>query len=300
MKKSLLVILALVLLPVLWYFLIKPFDYTIRVKSTASVGTINQSLKSWGNRLLQNSTVEQQESLNHLIQNITTPEHTYSYDWNLNSKNDSTTAIEIGIRSVENSFINRLKMPFSDTAFEGETKKTVLEFLAILKNHQEQFKIEIKGKKTLAASYCACVSLESKQYQKAYKMMHNFPLLNTVLEQNNIPLNGVPFIAVSDWDSETDTIVYHFCYPIIKTPALPFIKNIVYREFEGGEGIQATYNGNYITSDRAWYALLDYAEKENIEVAAKPIEFFFNNPNMGGDELRWKADIFMPLASTNE
>ena len=55
------------------------------------------------------------------------------------------------------------------------------------------------------------------------------------------------------------------------------------------------YNGNYITSDRAWYELLDDAERKNIEVHQTPVEVFYNNPNYGGDELNWKAEIYMPL-----
>jgi len=40
---------------------------------------------------------------------------------------------------------------------------------------------------------------------------------------------------------------------------------------------------------------MDYAEKNNLEVTGHPLEFFYNNPNMGGNELNWKAEIFMPL-----
>ena len=38
----------------------------------------------------------------------------------------------------------------------------------------------------------------------------------------------------------------------------------------------------------------------NIKVDAKPIEFFFNNPNMGGDALLWKTEVFMPLLDSDE
>jgi len=59
--------------------------------------------------------------------------------------------------------------------------------------------------------------------------------------------------------------------------------------------LKAIYNGNYITSDRAWYALLDYAAKNGIAVTGLPIEIFNNNPNMGTNELEWETEIFMPL-----
>ena len=38
------------------------------------------------------------------------------------------------------------------------------------------------------------------------------------------------------------------------------------------------------------------ADQKGIEVEEKPVEIFFNNPNMGGDELKWRADIYMPLS----
>jgi len=59
--------------------------------------------------------------------------------------------------------------------------------------------------------------------------------------------------------------------------------------------IKATYNGNYITSDRAWYSLLQYAKNNNLEVSQHLLEIFYSNPNMGGDELDWKAEIFLPI-----
>ena len=59
--------------------------------------------------------------------------------------------------------------------------------------------------------------------------------------------------------------------------------------------MKAIYNGNYITSDRAWYSLHDYANKNNIKIEENPTEIFHNNPNMGGDELKWKTEVFIPI-----
>jgi len=46
---------------------------------------------------------------------------------------------------------------------------------------------------------------------------------------------------------------------------------------------------------RAWYALINYAKKNNIEIEKKPVEIFYNNPNFGGNELDWKAEIYLPI-----
>ena len=77
--------------------------------------------------------------------------------------------------------------------------------------------------------------------------------------------------------------------------SLPFIEEIRYLEVPPRKALMAEYNGNYITSDRAWYALLDYAEKNKLGVTGLPLEVFYNNPTLGGDALRWKAEIYIPL-----
>jgi len=46
--------------------------------------------------------------------------------------------------------------------------------------------------------------------------------------------------------------------------------------------------------------LLDYAQKNNIPVEKKPIEIFYNNPNMGGDGLDWTTEVFMPIKESDE
>ena len=94
---------------------------------------------------------------------------------------------------------------------------------------------------------------------------------------------------------EKDSINYNFCFPIIKSDSLPKHHLISYKQQESVKALKATYNGNYITSDRAWYALLEHAERNAIKVSETPIEVFYNNPNFGGDELQWNAEIFMPL-----
>jgi len=41
--------------------------------------------------------------------------------------------------------------------------------------------------------------------------------------------------------------------------------------------------------------LLDYAGNNDIEIVKKPLEVFYSNPNFGGDELKWEAQIYLPI-----
>ncbi|MFS4468629.1 GyrI-like domain-containing protein [Maribacter sp. 2210JD10-5] len=296
MKRGIGITLVIIAIGVLWYLFFKPQDYRINVEVNSIPGTINQSLKLWSTNLGTNSKITQNKDFNHLTQTIqVSADSTDQLEWFIESLNDSTSRIKVDVTDLQHSLGNKIQIPFSDTDFEKRSRKTVRNFIEKLREHEKSFQITLVGNEELLSTSCACIAIESSQYEKAGEMMKGFPLLNTVFAQNEIQLNGLPFIKINDWNMLENRISYDFCYPIIQKDDMPFIKGVSYKSFEGGKALKAIYNGNYISSDRAWYALLDYAKKENIEVEPKPIEFFFNNPNMGGDELSWKTEVFLPL-----
>lgn len=294
MKKGLTITIAILMVALLWYFLIKPQDYQIRVKAKTFPGTINQSLKAW-NSSLENASIVQLEDLDHLQQTITTGDSTHTYFWNITSINDSTSQLKVDVIDLDHSFKNKLSIPFTDTNFEKGSRKFVTNFMSYLNKHVKEFRVNILDEEKLPSTYCACVKHKTIQTKKASAMKDSYPFLNSVLVSNGLQLNGVPFIETIDWKIDKDSIAFNFCYPILKPDSLPYIKDIIYKELKGYKSLKAIYNGNYITSDRAWYALIDYAEKNKIKIETKPIEFFYNNPNMGGDALYWKTEVFMPI-----
>jgi len=294
-KKLGLLLGAVLLCSLIWYFFLKPHDYVVRFEIKALPGTINQTIKSWGNGL-DNAEFLGQNNLSNLKYRIKFNDSIYTYQWKLQSENDSISKVKVYVTDEDHSLANRLAIPFSETDFEKRTKKTVEEFAKALKDHLESFKVSITGRDTIPAKYCACVSLKETQLKKANGMKDYYSLLSGVMAQNNTGLDGRPTIEVENWNMQNDSLSYNFCFPVIKTDSLPKRTGIFYKNIEKKPAIRAVYNGNYITSDRAWYALLDYAEKHNIPVDKKPLEIFHTNPNMGGNALEWEAEVFMPIA----
>lgn len=294
MKKIIAIIGVLVTGFLIWYLVIKPYDYLVTFKVKANAGTINQSLKLW-NSTLENKKSIQQEDLNNLMQQINIKDSTYTYTWKIQSINDSVSKVNVYVKDVDYSFQNRISTPFGTTGFEKRTKNTVTDFIGKLKEHLKRIKIKIDGESETQTTYCAYVSVKGRQIEKARGMMKNYSFLNTVLFGNNVKSNGTPFVEITNWNMEKDSITYNFCFPIIKSDSLPKHQLIKYKYYKGVKALKATYNGNYITSDRAWYELLDHAKRENIQVYKTPVEAFYNNPNYGGNELLWKAEIYMPI-----
>ncbi len=299
MKKIVLALGVLSCGSLLWYLFLKPYDYKATIIAKTFPGTINQLVKSWGANL-DNATDIQQENLRLLRQELVFNDSVHRYQWEITPLTDSTSTIDVYVQDLRHSPWNRLTLPFRDTDFEKRTRKNLLDFHQLLVDHVKEFRITLQGMANMEATYCACTRFKGHQFDKARGMMKDYPLLGSVLAENNIPLNGTPFLEITYWDMARDSIEYDFCFPILKTEGLPQHPEITYREFPEKKALKALYNGNYITSDRSWYALLEDARKKGLEVTGLPVEVFYTNPNMGGDALRWKAEIFMPIKDDDD
>jgi effector-binding domain-containing protein len=278
----------------IWYSFLKPYDYVVRFETKALPGTINQSLKSWGSRLGDARLFEQKE-LSDLEYHIRFNDSLHLYHWNFKVLNDSVTKVRAYVTDDDHSLANRWAIPFSETDFEKQTQKTVQDFAESLRDHLENFKVRVTGKNEIPVKYCACISLEGTQTEKAKGMIEYYSLLNNIMAGDGIALDGRPMVEVENWNMQNDSISYDFCFPVIRSDSLPQREGLFYKQIEQRPALRAVYNGNYITSDRAWYALLDYAEKNGIPVDRKPLEIFHTDPNMGDNELEWKAEVFMPI-----
>ncbi len=288
-----------VLALLVWYLFFKADDYRVTFTVATNPGTVYQSLKTW-DLSQENAQITSQQGILNLTQVFHFSDSTHIYTWDIKAINDSLTRVRVFASDPGHSLMNKINIPFSDTDFEKRTRKTLTDFDEKLREHIRNFRVKLMGPAMMKSTYCACVQVKTSQYGKANGMMQNFGLLSSVLVENEVQLNGRPFLEVTRWDMETDSIDFNFCYPIIKQAQLPQNPDLFYKDFESRPAVKAEYNGNYITSDRAWYLLLDYGRKEEINVTGLPVEVFQNNPNMGGNELNWKAEIYMPLIPEDE
>lgn len=276
------------------YFFIKPQDYRIVFKVNTFPGVINQTLKLWHSES-NNALGLEQYALGDLKQQFNFNDSLHEYHWRIKPIHDSLSEITVDIKDSQNSVSNRWQKLIGYDAIGSRSKKTVLDFIDKLNDHIQNFRIHSIEEVDLPTTFYAYISIAGKQTSKARGMMANISYISNFLFQNKVELNGSPFITVEHWDQKNDSIRYNFCFPIKRSDKLPVHEEIKYKKLFAKKALKVEFNGNYIYSDRAWYALLNYATKNNIEIEPTPIESFYNNPNMGGNELNWKALIYMPI-----
>jgi len=300
-KKIVYIFLGFLFLGLIWYLFIKPEDYIIRFKAKTSPGTLYVSTEEW-NLLNQKKGVFTYEIIDKipyefLKQNLKKDNLNLTILWSFKSINDSITQIRAGISEKNKGVYNRITAPFFNTKF----KITNLE---LIKNYKDGIEFTLKEKFRVHSIVIdstpqfdfAYVSLKNiKMRDKASQMMKNNSTILAFLKENDIEVEGLPVIIVEDWNVEKNIINYKFGFQIKYKDSLPIDSLIKFGRTKSKKALKAIYNGNYIGSDKAWFALFEYAKRRNIEVDKKPLEIFHNNPFIGGNELDWIAEVYLPI-----
>jgi len=285
-----------------WYLFIKESDYCITFSAKTASGTVFQGIEEWTTAQQksknENYTVIEKRNFDFIKHKMKNGNDEMEYTWNTKPINDSMTSISIGIKDLNHSLYNRLTaIPFIPTKFKTEQIEKIKSFKLGLEDHLVNFKIRIDGEKSTKEIYVAYISLKSSMQEKAQTMIEYDPTIVGYLDKNKIKILGFrPYLEITDWDQEKEMVSFNYCFPIPKDTKYIPNDNVKFKTIPAMKGIQATYFGNFRTSDRAWFSLLDYAKKHNYKLDYKPLEHFLDNPFNGGNELEWKTEIIIPFA----
>ena len=123
----------------------------------------------------------------------------------------------------------------------------------------------------------------------------DYSLLTSFVDFHKLKGDGPPSVRIREWDHGLGLLKFDFCFPILPIDSLPMIDAFHYKKFKRENVLKVEYYGNYITSDRAWYQAIYYAERNGYKINGLPIEYFYNNPNLGMNESEWKAEVYLPV-----
>ncbi|MEM6718709.1 MAG: GyrI-like domain-containing protein [Bacteroidota bacterium] len=301
MRKRITIIGLVVLIgALLWYVFIKPYDYKITFETPHATGTVYSTIIAWNNWKTKKepvvTTLSKTPFYNIEQELAVSKDSTTIIDWHFDKINDSTTKISVYLKDKEHSFMQRLKVPFTKTSFVSKSLETMRRLREGLNMHARSYDVFEITEGTSPTEECVCSTVKTTLPNKANEMIKYNASIMLYFTKNELKFSGHPILEVTDWDKEANIITYDFCFPIENPQTTyPKAKDIFIKKIEGKKALRATFNGNYRISDRAWFTLLDYAQENNIELAHKPIEVFYDNPHNGGNELEWKAHIYMPI-----
>ena len=281
-----------------WYFGIKASDYTITFTAKAASGTVFQGIQEWSTiqrqKRKEHFTVVEKNNFDFLKQQMTVGDTTYTYVWEITPLNDSVSKVSVGINEIGKSWYNKITAPFWPTKFKTEQIRKVKDLREGLNEHLKNLKVRIDGEGTSKPVYVAYIQLKSVLQEKAQSMIGNDAAITGFLYTHKIKIVDRPYVEIVDWALDKETIVFNYCFRIDPLTKAIADANVKFKTIPSLKGIKATYYGNFRTSDRAWFALMDYAKKNDLKIKNIALEHFLANPFNGGEELEWETQIIMP------
>ncbi|MBP6182957.1 hypothetical protein [Flavobacterium sp.] len=298
-KKIIIVLSVLFSLSLVWYLFIKESDYCISFKVNTATGTVFQGIQEWSaiqhQKHNENYTILEKRNFDFIKHEMKKGNTQFEYTWDIKSINDSVTKVSVGIKELNHGLYNKLTAPFFDTSFKKEQIKKITDFKKGLSEHIKNFKVKIEGEGTSEETFVAYISLKSVLQEKAQNMIMSDAGITGFLFDNKIKIIGRPYVEIINWNLESETIDFNYCFPIDKDTKVIANETVKFKTLPALKGLKATYYGNFRTSDRAWFTLLDYAKKNNIKLQKKVLEHFLANPFNGGNELEWETQIIIPF-----
>ena len=298
MKKIAVTLLVILAGVGIWYFLFKKEDYRVSFEIESPKGAVYEQILNWNYEIPFSKKVihtVNKEPYRKLIQNYTPSKDTLlNIIWELQKKNDSITKVSALFTDEHNSFQQRLQLLLGKSRIKPQSINFSKKFKSYIVKQRNSYKISKIDTSVFKRRKYLYKTLESTTELKAKTMLIQNGVIMNYIIQNELTLDGYPFVEVLSWDKNTDSIKFNFCYPIIETfnnknPS------ILYAEKERFKALQILFNGNYNKSHVAWYAYEDYFEHINENKEVLPIEVYQNDPQQGGDEMRWETKVLVPL-----
>ncbi len=297
-RKIIIAVLAIFAIFLTWFLFIKENDYEINFAAKTASATVYQGILDWAKSRekaeKEKFVITKKKQFTKLRQTMTAGQSVVEYNWTIESINDSVTKIKVGINDKTNKIWNRISAPFGSKFISNEIQK-IKTFKTGLEEHLSNFKIGKITEGSTTEVFVAYITLETVMQEKAQTMMGSDNIIVGYLHNNKIPIIGKPICEVTKLDLETEKISFNYCFPIDKNTKYIVDKNVKFKTITAKKGLQIDYFGNYRTSDRAWFKVIDYAKKQNIALNMKPIENYLSNPFNGGSESEWKATIVIPF-----
>lgn len=305
--KKLFVSVALIILLALTggitFLLSRPGDYQAHftVKTTPDVAYYNiLNWDTWNHtNLTAKIDVLSKTPVRNISQKVTLNDTTLIFNWEFEKLNDSITVVRASVSDPDRKLYNRLTVPFMNSQFKNNVRGNLLDIKKRMELMLKTFHYEFTGYHRFEKKNCVYINLKSTPKGKARAMMSTVTELNQFVRQNNLELDGEPFLVVHDWNELKDSISFDFCFPIIRIDAVPEHPEIKFKTVESMDALKTDFYGNYSISDISWHNLAEEAKKLGYRSNHKLIEVYYNDPHLGGNELEWKAEIYLGIDTVN-
>lgn len=215
------------------------------------------------------------------------------------------TKVTWGIKG-EQSFMEKLAFAFMDSSYTQMMRPMLAEGLKKLNkvtlDKMETYSISVDGITQYGGGFYMYTTTSSKISQIQTKMQDMITEVSRYMENNNISIQGDPFVIYNEWDEQNNNAIYsagRFTPSLVITPVESHILNGM---MPVQKVVKTTLKGDYKNLKEAWDAAYKYIEENNLQPAmdSHSFEVYRTNPAITLNPSKWITEIYIPVAEKQD
>ncbi|MEZ7500075.1 SRPBCC family protein [Flavobacterium sp. Arc3] len=123
------------------------------------------------------------------------------------------------------------------------------------------------------------------------------PTIVAFCEQNDIPINGKPFVIYHTYDTAKGLAKISICVPINKEIFISAGSDIVSGKLEASEGVKTSLTGDYSHIKDGYEKALTFLNKNQLtqDPLISHIEIYATGKNEVKDPSKWVTEVYIPI-----
>ncbi|HZJ37091.1 MAG TPA: SRPBCC family protein [Gillisia sp.] len=220
-------------------------------------------------------------------------------------KAEEGTKVTWGIQGNQ-SFMEKLAFAFMDSSYTQIMRPMIAEGLEKLKlvtlDKMESYSISVDGVTQFGGGFYMYTTTASKISQIQLKMRDMLTEVSMYMENNNISIQGDPFVIYNEWDEQNNNAIFsagRFTPSLVITPAeSPVLNGMMPVQ----KVVKTTLKGDYKNLKEAWDVAYNYVEKNNLQATpdSHPFEIYKTNPEITLNPAKWITEIYIPVSNKQE
>ena len=220
-------------------------------------------------------------------------------------KVEEGTKVTWGMQGKQ-SFMEKLAFAFMDSSYTQMMRPMFAEGLkklnTVIIEKMDAYSINVDGVTQYGGGFYMYTTTATKISVVHTNMWDMFTEISRYMENNNISMQGNPFVIYNEWDEQNNNAIYSagiFTPSLVITPAESHILNGM---MPVQKVVKTSLKGDYKNLKEAWDKAYSYIEENNHQATpdSHPFEVYKTNPETTLNPAKWITEIYIPVSDKQE
>lgn len=184
-----------------------------------------------------------------------------------------------------------------DEIFRPVLKAGLLDLERNVVSEMDEYTINVDGVTNHGGGFYMYMTTASKSEEVNSKATQMFQQVRLFMEDNNISLNGEPFVLYNQRDERNNNTIFSAAIPTPSQVITPSGSAVLNGYLPAQKAVKTTLKGNFKNAKEAWDATYQYIEENELTPHPRgtAFEIYITNPLEEENPALWVTEIYIPV-----